>query len=151
MRWSERRSATSWTKRVGPQFQEALDGCAELGTPSRTELTLAGGPGSAVPVSVSLRAFDVYGTPTLSMTVVDLTEHKRLARAEATREAGESYRLAIRATHDAVWDLDLVTGRFQTNESEQKLLGVPPAGGRASTGGATTCIPRTATAFGPAS
>lgn len=109
-------------------FQEALDACAGFGTPARAEVTLAAGHEVSTPVSVSLRAFDVYGEPTLSMTVVDLTEHRKLARAEAAREAGESYRLAIRATHDAVWDLDLVTGAFQTNESEQKLLGVPPAG-----------------------
>jgi PAS domain S-box-containing protein len=109
-------------------FQESLDACAKCGTASRAEVMLAPEQGAPVSVSFSLRAFDVYGTPTLSMTVVDLTEHKRLARIEASREADEPYRLAVRATQDPVWDLDLVTGDVRANEAHDAMVGVRPAG-----------------------
>jgi PAS domain S-box-containing protein len=109
-------------------FREALNACAELGTPSRAELALVSEHGAPVPVSLSLRAFDVYGTQTLSVTVVDLTTHGAVARAEATQDADERYRLAIRATHDAIWDLDLATGEVRTNEAHDAMVGVRPAG-----------------------
>jgi PAS domain S-box-containing protein len=109
-------------------FQESLDACTELGTPSRAEVMLASEQGAPVPVSLSFRAFDVYGTLTLSMTVVDLSEHKRLARTDANREADERYTLAVRATQDSIWDLDLVTGDVRSNEAHDALIGVRPAG-----------------------
>ena len=51
-----------------------------------------------------------------------------LAPTEAERQADERYRLAVRATHDAIWDLDLINGTVQTSEACDAIIGVPPAG-----------------------
>jgi PAS domain S-box-containing protein len=51
----------------------------------------------------------------------DITETK-LAE-EAVREREERYRLAARATNDAIWDWDLATGQVLWNEAVRTLFG----------------------------
>jgi two-component system sensor kinase FixL len=47
-------------------------------------------------------------------------------QAEAARAAAEErYRLAARATNDAIWDLDLVTSQIHWSESASETLGYP--------------------------
>jgi PAS domain S-box-containing protein len=99
-------------------FQEILGACAGRGGLSRAEVTLAPAQGSPVSASVALRAFDVYGTPTLSMTVVDLTEQKALvvrlrglAQALTEAELRERRRIA-RILHDHFQQL-LVAAKLQ--------------------------------------
>jgi PAS domain S-box-containing protein len=53
--------------------------------------------------------------------LVDVTERRK--SAEALRASEERYRLAARATNDAIWDLDLTTGRVQWNEGIRNLFG----------------------------
>jgi PAS domain S-box-containing protein len=49
-------------------------------------------------------------------------------RAEqALRASEERYRLAIEATNDAVWDVDLDTGALGCNEAYERAFGRPPA------------------------
>ncbi|MFL6798713.1 MAG: PAS domain S-box protein [Xanthobacteraceae bacterium] len=54
-------------------------------------------------------------------TNTDVTEQRRTE--EALREAEERYRLAARATNDAIWDWDLLADRIQWNEAVQSLFG----------------------------
>jgi len=42
------------------------------------------------------------------------------------REGEEWFRLAIQATNDAIWDIDLVTGTVSWNETYSTLYGRPP-------------------------
>ncbi|MBS7458634.1 PAS domain-containing protein [Coralloluteibacterium stylophorae] len=56
-------------------------------------------------------------------TVRDLTEERATAARE--REIAERYRLASRATNDAVWDWDLQRDLVQWNEAVTTLFGFP--------------------------
>ncbi|MBU2033097.1 MAG: PAS domain-containing protein, partial [Alphaproteobacteria bacterium] len=51
----------------------------------------------------------------------DITEEK--AAQAAQRQTEERYRLAARATNDAIWDWDLVTSHVQWNEAVTALFG----------------------------
>lgn len=56
--------------------------------------------------------------------LVDIADRKR--SAEALRASEERYRLAARATNDAIWDWDLATGIVQWNEGLRTLFGYAP-------------------------
>jgi two-component system sensor kinase FixL len=51
----------------------------------------------------------------------DVTEQERADSAR--REAEERYRLAARATNDAIWDLDVIAGHIQWTASETAFFG----------------------------
>ncbi|HYR84962.1 MAG TPA: PAS domain-containing protein [Terriglobia bacterium] len=52
---------------------------------------------------------------------IDITDRRKAA--EALRASEERYRLAARATNDAIWDWDLATGLVQWNEGIRTLFG----------------------------
>jgi PAS domain S-box-containing protein len=52
---------------------------------------------------------------------IDVTDRRKAA--EALRASEERYRLAARATNDAIWDWDLTTGLVQWNEGIRTLFG----------------------------
>ena len=54
-------------------------------------------------------------------TNTDVTEQRRAE--EALREAEERYRLAARATNDAIWDWDLASDQIRWNEAVRTLFG----------------------------
>jgi PAS domain S-box-containing protein len=56
--------------------------------------------------------------------LVDVADRKR--SAEALRASEERYRLAARATNDAIWDWDLDTDIVQWNEGLRTLFGYAP-------------------------
>ncbi|GGE12441.1 hypothetical protein GCM10011390_34490 [Aureimonas endophytica] len=58
-------------------------------------------------------------------TVRDITEERRAE--EALRATEERYRLAARATNDAIWDWDLVADHVRWNEALQAAYGHPLA------------------------
>ena len=55
--------------------------------------------------------------------VLDITERKRTE--EALKQSEERFRLAVKATNDAIWDLDLGTGTVRWNETYATLYGRP--------------------------
>jgi PAS domain S-box-containing protein len=57
----------------------------------------------------------------ISGVLVDVTERRKAA--EALRTSEERYRLAARATNDAIWDWDLTSGRVEWNEGIRTLFG----------------------------
>ena len=57
----------------------------------------------------------------ISGVLIDVTERRKAA--EALRTSEERYRLAARATNDAIWDWDLTTGRVEWNEGIRTLFG----------------------------
>src|SRR5215470_14207520 len=65
------------------------------------------------------------GKPNRMMGInIDVTDRKPIE--EALRESEERFRLAIKATNDAIWDADLKTGRVSWNETYSMLYGRPP-------------------------
>lgn len=73
-------------------------------------------------ISASGQAFFAQGRPVRFIgTVRDITESRR---AEQTlRETEERYRLAARATNDAIWDWNLGTDHIRWNEAVRTLFG----------------------------
>ncbi len=53
----------------------------------------------------------------------DISERKQIESALKTSE--ERYRMAVRATNDAIWDVDLTTGVFSWNEHYEAVFGRP--------------------------
>lgn len=65
-----------------------------------------------------LRTLDV-----LARMAADLMEGRRLVEKQG--ESEERFRLAIKATNDAIWDIDLETGIVTWNETYSALYGRP--------------------------
>jgi PAS domain S-box-containing protein len=55
---------------------------------------------------------------------IDITYRKRME--EALRQSEERFSLAIKATNDAIWDIDLENGIVSWNETYSVLYGRPP-------------------------
>jgi PAS domain S-box-containing protein len=68
---------------------------------------------------------DAAGTP-LRMTGVNIDVTDRKYMEEALRHSEERFRLAVQATNDAIWDIDLVSGTVHWNETYAALYGRPP-------------------------
>jgi PAS domain S-box-containing protein len=68
---------------------------------------------------------DAAGAPLRMMGVnIDVTDRKKME--EALRTSEERFRLATKATNDAIWDLDLKTGTVRWNETYATHYGRPP-------------------------
>jgi PAS domain S-box-containing protein len=67
------------------------------------------------------------GQPVRVMGVnIDVTDRKQME--EELRKSEERFRLGIKATNDAIWDMDLKTGSVSWNETYSALYGSPSAG-----------------------
>jgi len=65
------------------------------------------------------------GQPARMMGVnIDVTDRKNIE--EALRKSEERFRLATKATNDAIWDIDLKTGVVSWNDTYSSLYGRPP-------------------------
>jgi len=62
----------------------------------------------------------------LRMMGVNMDVTNRKSMEEALRQSEERFRLAVQATNDAVWDIDLATGTVSWNETYATLYGRPP-------------------------
>ena len=62
----------------------------------------------------------------LRMMGVNMDVTNRKSMEEALRQSEERFRLAVQATNDAVWDIDLATGTVSWNEMYTTLFGRPP-------------------------
>jgi PAS domain S-box-containing protein len=71
------------------------------------------------PIKDSLGA--LVGNSTIAR---DITDRKRAETA--LRQSEERFRLAIKATNDAIWDIDLETGVVTWNDTYSRLYGRPP-------------------------
>ena len=71
---------------------------------------------------LEMRAYPVADG--LAVFYRDVTERK--TAEEALRETGERYRLAAKATNDAIWDWDLHTDQVIWNDAVEALFGYAP-------------------------
>jgi PAS domain S-box-containing protein len=116
-----------WRQVLHPDHLERVEDhfrrCLQSGEPWEDTFPIRGKDGGfrwflsrAVPMrDEAEKIWGWFGTNT------DVTEH-RSAEA-ALREAEERYRLAARATNDAIWDWNLATGQIRWNEAVQTLFG----------------------------
>ena len=77
-------------------------------------------------VSVTISPIrDSVGRLVGSSTIArDISDRKRIEAA--LRQSEERFRLATKATNDAIWDIDLKTGTVSWNETYTMLYGRPP-------------------------
>jgi PAS domain S-box-containing protein len=90
------------------------------------EVTRLRKDGRRVDVSVTISPIkDSVGALVGSSTIArDITDRKRAETA--LRQSEERFRLAIKATNDAIWDIDLETGIVSWNDTYSTLYGRPP-------------------------
>lgn len=81
--------------------------------------------GSFYPVAFTASpVLNEYGSPVGTVIEArDISEER--AAAAAQRETEERYRLAVKATNDAIWDWDLTSNKVQWNEAIEALFGYP--------------------------
>ena len=82
--------------------------------------------GHRVEISVAISPIkDSAGAVVGSSTIArQISERKHME--EVLRQSEERFRLAIKATNDAIWDIDLKTGTVSWNETYSTLYGRPP-------------------------
>jgi len=82
--------------------------------------------GRRVEISVAISPIkDSAGAVVGSSTIArQIGERKHME--EVLRQSEERFRLAIKATNDAIWDIDLKTGTVSWNETYSTLYGRPP-------------------------
>ena len=84
---------------------------------SQCEVILSAADGVQVPALLASRPVSMAGSNLISMVITDLTEQKR--------QSEERYRLAVKATNDAIWDINLATGLVSWNEAYTTAYGRP--------------------------
>jgi PAS domain S-box-containing protein len=97
----------------------------EAGTPTRGEWRVVWPDGSVHWLSGRWQVFkNSVGKP-MRMTGVNIDVTDRQHVKQALLQSEERFRLAIKATNDAIWDLDLETGTVTWNETYSTLYGRP--------------------------
>jgi two-component system cell cycle sensor histidine kinase/response regulator CckA len=98
----------------------------ETGTPARGEWRVIWPDGSVHWLSGRWQVFkNSVGKPVRMTGVnIDITDRQRVKQALLQSE--ELFRLATKATNDAIWDIDLKTGNVSWNETYTTLYGRPP-------------------------
>jgi len=98
----------------------------EAGTPTRGEWRVVWPDGSVHRLSGRWQVFkNSVGKP-VRMTGVNIDVTDRQHAKQALLQSEERFRLAIKATNDAIWDIDLATGTVRWNETYATLYGRPP-------------------------
>jgi PAS domain S-box-containing protein len=108
--------------RVLEQIAKSL----EAGAPVEDEWRVIWPDGSVHWIAGRWQVFkDAAGEPTRMLGVnIEINERKNIE--EALRKSEERFRLATKATNDAIWDADLKTGGVSWNETYSALYGRPP-------------------------
>lgn len=106
----------------------------EVGKPYRSEfrMRLANGEYRIFEVRAAPRRDEEGRIVRWYGTTLDVDDQKLVERARA--EAEERYRLAARATNDAVWDYDVIAGTVDWSAAAAEIFGVAKPPGRTSIG-----------------
>jgi PAS domain S-box-containing protein len=97
----------------------------ETGTPAEEEWRVIWPDGSVHWIAGRWQAFkDSAGEPRHVAGInIDITDRKNME--EALRKSEERFRLATKATNDAIWDIDLKAGTVSWNDTYSVLYGRP--------------------------
>ena len=82
----------------------------------------------------------------MRMTGVNIDVTDRQQAKQALLQSEERFRLAIKATNDSIWDIDLETGTVTWNETYSTLFVRPPRPRIRGNGGSPVSTQRTASA-----
>lgn len=120
-----------WLKVLHPEDRERVlaEGMStnEEGRPFRAEYRLISRDGREVWVrDEAVPVLDEESRPNglWRGVMLDVTEHKR--SEQALEKSEERYRLVARATGEAIWDNDLLTGKQEWSGATEALFGYPP-------------------------
>ncbi|MGQ0560570.1 MAG: sigma-70 family RNA polymerase sigma factor, partial [Gemmatimonadota bacterium] len=80
--------------------------------------------GAYINVEIFCHEVNFAGMPAKLVLASDVTE--RLRAAAKLKESEERYRLLARASRDAIWDWNVVTGKVTWNEALRTVFGYPP-------------------------
>jgi PAS domain S-box-containing protein len=124
------RTQPAWEALVHPDDRaravQRVKGSFETGTPAEAEWRVIRPDGSVRWLAGRWQVLkDATGEPLRMMGVhIDVTDGRQMEAA--LRDSEERFRLAITATNDAIWDVDLKTGTVSWNETYSTLYGRPP-------------------------
>jgi PAS domain S-box-containing protein len=125
-----RRTQLAWEELVHPDDRaraiQRMRDSFESGAPVEEEWRVIRPDGSVHWVAGRWQVFkNDAGKPLRVMGVnIDVTDRKQMEKA--LRRSEERFRLAIAATNDAIWDVDLKAGTVSWNETYSRLYGRPP-------------------------
>ncbi|MCK4237208.1 MAG: PAS domain S-box protein, partial [Candidatus Krumholzibacteria bacterium] len=94
------------------------------GKPQLVEWCVKDGAGRLFRIEINLRLARIGGENRVLATVLDITDRKRTE--EKLRSSEERLTLALEATNDGLWDLDLGTGDMYFNPNDYTMLGYEP-------------------------
>ncbi len=120
----------AWDELVHPDdaalVLERVTKSFETGTPAEAEWRITLRNGTVRWIFGRWQVFKNAADKPLRMRGVNMDVTDRKNVEEALRQSEERFRLAIQATNDAVWDIDLATGTVSWNEIYATLYGRPP-------------------------
>jgi PAS domain S-box-containing protein len=97
----------------------------ETGAPVEQEWRVIWPDGSVHWIAGRWQVFGNAASEPLHMMGVNIDVTDRKNMEEALRQSEERFRLAIKATNDAIWDVDLKTGRVSWNDTYSVVYGRP--------------------------
>src|SRR6516225_3376962 len=108
--------------RVVQRAKESL----ETGAPAEQEWRVIWPDGSVHWIAGRWQVFKNAADEQLHMMGVNIDVTDRENMEEALRKSEERFRLATKATNDAIWDIDLKSGTVSWNDTYSALYGRPP-------------------------
>ena len=108
--------------RVVQRAKESL----ETGAPAEQEWRVSWPDGSVHWIAGRWQVFKNAADEQLHMTGINIDVTDRKTMEEALRKSEERFRLATKATNDAIWDIDLKSGTVSWNDTYSVLYGRPP-------------------------
>jgi PAS domain S-box-containing protein len=113
-----------WPAEIAAVFAETDRLVLETGAPIEREETIRTGTAIRWWVTIKFPVPDESGNLLIGGAAVEITE--RVLAEQSLRKSEERFQLATRATNDAIWDWDLLTGTVWWNQNVETLFRYHP-------------------------